>query len=559
MHLSLKKKILLLTLVPLLLFAAVLSGTASQVLIGLAESEVTEARERLLEESRSRLIDYASIAQSMLAPLYQETAEGDMRSRAQAVRLLSAIKYGKDGYFFGYDSDVVRIFRGDSSEGVGTNMRDRKDKNGVYLNRDMVAAAKDGTHFIHYTGAVVGTDQVVPKLAYGFYLPKWDLVVLTAVNLDGIDAQVAQIRQRIEARTEGIVSIIVAVALAAILVLGALAPFMVKASLRPLGKISASLDEIASGEGDLTQRLPVTSRDEIGQLAGSFNRFLDSIHGLVRQITDITAELTTRGAQVTTQARRAEQAMQQQRQETDQVATAINEMSASALEVSASAQRAANAAQEADRQGRDARHVVDGSIEHIHGLVTDIQTSSGSLDSLQEDVSSISNVLDVIRSIAEQTNLLALNAAIEAARAGDAGRGFAVVADEVRALAGRTQQSTQEIQAMIDRLQGGTRNAVAAMGQSSEAGRRASEHANQAERALVTIADLIATINAMNAQIACAAEEQTSVAEQINRSVQQIAQSVDQVADETLRSTQTIEALNALGGRLGTLVHRFKV
>lgn len=559
MTLSLKKKILLLALVPVLLFAVVLSGTASRVLLSMAEKEVAEARERLLQESRTRLVDYANIARSQLSPLYEQASEGDVQSRAQAVRLLSAIKYGEDGYFFGYDSDVVRIFRGDSSEGVGTNMRERKDKNGVYLNRDMVAAAKDGTHFINYSGAVVGTDQVVPKLAYGFFLPKWDLVVLTAINLDGIESQVAQVRQRIEQRIEGIIGSIVVVAIILIVALSLLAPFMVNASLRPLRQIKASLDEIASGEGDLTQRLPLTGRDEIGQLASSFNHFLDTIHALVRQITEITAELTARVAQVTAQAQRSEQAMLQQRQETDQVATAINEMSASAHEVAASAQRAADAALQADHQGQEAKSVVDGSIKHIHGLVADIQTSSASLDSLQTEVLSISNVLDVIRSIAEQTNLLALNAAIEAARAGDAGRGFAVVADEVRALAGRTQKSTQEIQEMIDRLQSGTKNAVAAMGKSSDAGNNASAQATQAERSLATIADLIATINAMNAQIACAAEEQTSVAEEINRSVQQIAQSVDQVADETLRSTQTVNDLNTLGSRLGTLVHKFKV
>ncbi|WP_409563811.1 methyl-accepting chemotaxis protein [Pseudomonas sp. SLBN-26] len=273
----------------------------------------------------------------------------------------------------------------------------------------------------------------------------------------------------------------------------------------------------------------------------------------------MTVQLTGLVDQVSAQAHRSEQAMERQRHETDQVATAINEMSAAAHEVAQSAQGAAEAAQKTDQEGQAAKRVVDGSITRIHSLVGDIRESGVSLDSLQQDVQSIVSVLGVIRSIAEQTNLLALNAAIEAARAGEAGRGFAVVADEVRALASRTQQSTQEIQGMIDRLQQGTQEAVTAMRRSSDAGEVTSEQANQAGASLDAIAGLIGTINAMNAQIASAAEEQTAVAEEINRSVHQIAVAVDSVADDTRQGAETARSLAALGERLGALVRQFRI
>ncbi|MBD9586051.1 cache domain-containing protein [Pseudomonas sp. PDM03] len=556
---SFKTKILLLTLFPVMLFALVSGLSTHSTLQSQAEQEVAQTRERLLEESRTRLKDYASIARTSIAELYDRAAAGDPSSRALAISRLSKMKYGDDGYFIGYDSQVVRLFRGDSSEGVGTNMSDRKDINGKYLNREMVAAAKNETHFVTYSGGLVNTDKVVAKLAYSFYLPKWDMVVVTAINLDSIDVQVDKVRADVDARVHSLMFSIAIIACVLVGIIGVLALLLVKRSLRPLTLIRAHLDEIAAGEGDLTRRLPVVSRDELGQLAGSFNAFIDQIHSLVSQIVAMSEQLNGSVSHVAEQSRHIDRAMDKQRQETDQVAAAINEMSSAAQEVSVSAQNAADAAVETDRQSRHARQIVNGSMTRIQALTVELDESGISMKSLQNDVTSIVTVLDVIRSIAEQTNLLALNAAIEAARAGAAGRGFAVVADEVRALASRTQRSTQEIQAMVERLKGTTDGVVSAMLQSTKAAQGANAQADQAGEFLGNTVELIATINAMNAQIASAAEEQTSVAEEINRGVHQIARAIDSVANQTKSGVKTVDELYMIGNRLQSLLGQFKI
>jgi len=560
MRLSLKAKVLSLAILPVLLFAVVISLATAFILQEQASKEVEDTRQRLLTDAKATLQSYVAVAMTAIKPLYDSAAAGDDAARAQAIKLLSSISYGKEGYFFGYDSNTVRLFKANSPEGVGQSFKDNRDPNGVYVNRDLVKVAKDGTHYLQYSSPLPSDSKVlVPKLGYTEYLSKWDMAVGTSVNLDGIEAQVAVVQAKVQERMQGVLLTIVGIALVVLLVIAVAGLILANTILRPLHLMKANLDDIAAGEGDLTRRLPITSQDELGELAGSFNRFVDKIHGLVRQITEMTGQLTGLVNQVSDQAQRSEQAMERQRHETDQVATAINEMSSAAQEVAKSAQGAAVAAQQTDEEGQSARRVVAGSIKQIHALVDDIRSSGTSLDSLQQDVSSIVSVLGVIRSIAEQTNLLALNAAIEAARAGEAGRGFAVVADEVRALASRTQISTQEIQGMIDRLQAGTQAAVEAMRRSSEAGDGTSAQANEAGASLDTMAQLIGTINAMNAQIASAAEEQTAVAEEINRSVHQIAVAVDSVADETQLGAQTSRSLADLGQRLGSLVGQFRI
>ncbi|MCP5169421.1 MAG: methyl-accepting chemotaxis protein [Hahellaceae bacterium] len=313
----------------------------------------------------------------------------------------------------------------------------------------------------------------------------------------------------------------------------------------PIKAAIRALQDIAEGEGDLTRRLRVKSKDEIAELATVFNRFVGKIQDLVRQIMQSADMLSTSTEEMNVISVKTSEGVSNQRSETDQVAAAMNEMSATAHDVARNAVEAAAAAQKADQDGQLAREILSGAINSIRNLAGDIDSSAQVINELEQDVVNITSVLDVIRGIAEQTNLLALNAAIEAARAGEQGRGFAVVADEVRTLASKTQASTQEIQEMISRLQTGTGRAVSVMKSSKNSGEQTVGQANKAEVALNEISSAISTINDMNTQIASAAEQQTAVTEDINRSLTRIVE----IAEDTARGTdETREASARLAG-----------
>ena len=327
-----------------------------------------------------------------------------------------------------------------------------------------------------------------------------------------------------------------------------------RASLRDLGGI---MDRVA--EGDMTARFKVRSRDELGELGQVFNVTVGKIRELIERVGHTVGEVEQQAGRVEQVSAQSNQTVSEQRGQIEQIATAMNQMSATAQEVATSAAAAVGSAQSVNQETLSGGRLIEAQVTGIERLASEIEQSVGAINQLASDSKAIGQVLDVIKGVAEQTNLLALNAAIEAARAGEQGRGFAVVADEVRNLARRTQQSTEEIEAMIARLQGGVGAAVKTMHASHALAEETVGQSAQVQQALENILGAVGVIVDQNQQIATAAEEQTAVAHDIDSNIVAINQAGQRTAEGAGQTEQASRELSELVARLQQLIGAFRV
>ncbi|RMV69582.1 Methyl-accepting chemotaxis protein [Pseudomonas caricapapayae] len=350
----------------------------------------------------------------------------------------------------------------------------------------------------------------------------------------------------------------IAAATALALVLSILAAWVITRQITtPLRETLEVVERVASG--DLSRNLKVDRKDELGKLQSTIQRMTVSLRELVGGIRDGVTQIASAAEELSAVTEQTSAGVNSQKVETDQVATAMHEMTATVQEVARNAEEASEAAVAADQQARDGERVVNEAIAQIERLASAVGNSSEAMGALKQESDKIGSVLDVIKSVAEQTNLLALNAAIEAARAGEAGRGFAVVADEVRSLAQRTQKSTEEIEALIARLQSGTQQAATVMDSSRELSTSSVELTRRAGGSLENITKTVSAIQAMNQQIAAAAEEQSATAEEINRSIINVRDVSEQTSAASEETAASSVELARLGNHLQLLVSRFTV
>ncbi len=352
-----------------------------------------------------------------------------------------------------------------------------------------------------------------------------------------------------EFRASAVVATVIAVA-----IIIALLGMLIRILIQPLHVMTRAMADIADGEGDLTKRLTIVNNDEFGVLGTAFNRFVERIHGSIREVSSATGQVNEVALRVVAASNSSMYNSDQQASRTSSVAAAINQLGAAAQEIARNAAQASSQASDARSLAEDGQQVVDRSIVAMNQL-----SRSTNIESLNSKTVNIGQILEVITSISQQTNLLALNAAIEAARAGEAGRGFAVVADEVRNLAHRTQESAQQVQTMIEELQVGARESVSTMSDSQRHSQDSVEIANLAGERLNSVTLRIGEIDGMNQSVATATEEQTAVVESINVDITEI-NTLNQEGVENLQSTlRACSDLEQQAARLKQLVGSFRI
>lgn len=354
------------------------------------------------------------------------------------------------------------------------------------------------------------------------------------------------------------IGLIVIISAVLLVIFVALAVYISRLISEPIVKVTSRLEEISSGGGDLTQRLTIEAKDETGKLSTSFNRFLGSIGGLVKEIKFSSTEVHVSADKTSELAHSLNSAIKHQQQALQLSSIAVNEMAATANDVASSCASAAESANQTKNAAESGQGLINQALESVHSLSELTRLSVENVQQLGDESDNIMSILDVIRGIAEQTNLLALNAAIEAARAGEQGRGFAVVADEVRALSKRTYESTEEISVQLDKLRNMTQSVTDNMDSSLNKSEQTVQFTKDAKGIFDSITGSVDQISEMNTHIAASAEEQQVVAQDISRNVIEINVAADDVADISEAAGQNAKQLTSLSADLDKLVQKFK-
>ncbi|RMM82760.1 Methyl-accepting chemotaxis protein [Pseudomonas coronafaciens pv. striafaciens] len=518
----------------------------------LAATLLKQTHDDLYRAKAEKTMHVVQTASGILGYYQGLEAAGSLTREAaqqQALKQIKGLRYSQSDYFWINDLQPVMIMHPTNPKLDGQNLSAIRDPDGFAVFNEMVTLVKSqGAGMVNYRWPKPGASEPVKKTSYVQLFQPWGWILGSGVYVDDVAAE-------FEAQLLSTGLFIAGIVLVMVLLL----TLIVRSIVRPLKAAVGAMADIASGESDLTRTLETHGKDEITELGTHFNAFVAKLRNVVSLLQNSSMALGKAASESGSNAEQAQNRSLQQSQQMDLVATAVNEVTYGVQDVAKNAEHAASEMRDAESRAQQGQINIDNSLRQIEHLSGTIGQAVDVMHNLSSESTKIGSVLEVISSIADQTNLLALNAAIEAARAGEQGRGFAVVADEVRLLAQRTQKSTAEIQAIIERLQTYSDAAVKVIGDSSRSSQLTIEQANQAGQSLTSISQALRNLNSLNASIASATLQQTHVVDDINQNVTQAAQLSQSTAMAAEQSTSASQHLRELSEELSALLKQFKV
>ena len=491
--------------------------------------------EALKQKSYDENQHLVEVVHTLLGSFAKREDVDEATAKQLALEAVKALRYDGNNYFWIQDETPSMVMHPMKPALDGKDLRTFKDGNGRAFFLEMAQKVKaKGEGFVDYVWPLPGEEAPTDKISYVKAFKPWGWTVGSGIYLTNLEEEYAHLRNVI------VVFCVVSVVLVILLI------YVIGGSIvKPVQEVSERMKDISQGEGDLTRSLPETGQDEVTRLARYFNEYTEKMRQSLLGIRENINSLTQQAELVETSSKNSNAQAQTQNENMLQVAAAMEEMTTQINEVSNNADSAEKGTSSARSNVQHGASVVDSTVQDIRSLTSDIESVSNVVTELAAQTDSIGAVLDVIRGIAEQTNLLALNAAIEAARAGEQGRGFAVVADEVRTLASRTGQSTDEIQAMIEKLQSNAKNAVDAVKVSQAASSKTVDNAIQANQNLQEADRLMTEIADKSSEIARATEQQAEAATEANMRINALSGAADsslRTADELAAASQALRS-----------------